>query len=187
MDVKLNEYDDWNNMDLPIVTFVWAEDKNGLIGNNDELPWSLPADMKHFKTVTSNGVVVMGRKTFESIPNPPLKNRLNIVLTNNTAFQADGAIVCHNKQEVLDYLKENNIKKSVHIIGGRSIYQLFLDEVNVLYRTIIDEAFPGDTYMPEISYKYFRCLNIVDGIVDERNLHPHRYYTYERKQFVPLF
>lgn len=170
----------------PYMTFVWAEDNNGLIGNLGDLPWNLPSDMKHFKNVTMDDVVVMGRKTYESIPVRPLKNRINIILTNNENYVADGAIVCHSKEDVLNYLKENKIKKPIHVIGGISAFDMFKDEVNILHRTIIDETFDGDTYMPEIDYKYFRCVDISDGIVDDKNKYPHRFLLYERKKFIDL-
>lgn len=175
------------DLKTPYITFVWAEDSNGLIGQDDQLPWNLPSDMKRFVEVTTNDVVVMGRKTYESIPNPPLKNRLNIVLTRNENYRADGAIVCHSKEEVFDYLKEHAIKKPVHVIGGSSIFDLFIDEVNILYRTIIEETFEGNTYMPKIDYKYFRCIEVAEGIVDEKNKYPHRFFIYERKKYVDLF
>lgn len=186
--VKINMVENVENKSLqeikkPYITFVWAEDKEGLIGRDGDLPWSLPADMKFFKDITMDGVVVMGRKTYESIPNPPLKNRVNIILTRNKDFEAEDSIICHDKEEVLTYLKEHNIKKPVHVIGGPAVFEMFMDEVNVLYRTIIDEVFTGDTYMPEIDYKYFRCIDIADGVEDEKNQHPHRFYTYERKNW----
>ena len=90
------------NLKTPYITFIWAEDKNGLIGEAGSLPWSLPADMKFFKETTMNDVVVMGRKTYESIPKRPLKNRINIVLTKQLDYKADGAIVCHSKEDVLN-------------------------------------------------------------------------------------
>lgn len=176
----------WQKLNTPYMTFVWAEDSNGLIGDAGDLPWKLPSDMKHFKEVTMNDVVVMGRKTYESIPNRPLKNRINILLTNNMDYQADGAVVCHNKEEVLTYIRDNHIEKPIHVIGGTSIFEMFKDEVNILYRTIIDEAFEGDTYMPAIDYKYFRVIDVIEGIVDEKNLYPHRFFVYERKKFVDL-
>lgn len=171
----------------PYVTFVWAEDKNGLIGDAGDLPWNLPADMKFFKEITMNGVVVMGRKTYESIPKPPLTNRVNIVLTHQQDYKAAGAIVCHSKEDVLNYIQEKQLNKPIHIIGGVSIFNLFKEEVNILYRTIIEETFEGDTYMPEMDYKYFRVIDVTEGIVDEKNIYPHRFFVYERKKLVDLF
>lgn len=178
----------WQEMKPPYITFVWAEDINGLIGQEGDLPWELPADMKHFVDVTMDDVVVMGRKTYESIPNPPLKNRLNIILTKNEEYTAaEGVVICHNKEEVIEYIKENNIQKPIHIIGGAAIFELFMDEVSVLHRTIIDETFEGNTFMPKIDYKYFRCIDIKEGTVDEKNIYPHRFFIYERKQKIDLF
>ena len=175
------------DLTTPYMTFVWAEDENGLIGNAGDLPWSLPADMKFFKETTIDGVVVMGRKTYESIPKRPLKDRINIVLTNQLDYEADGAIVCHSKEDVLDYIQEKQLNKPIHIIGGVSIFNLFKDEVNILYRTIIEESFVGDTYMPEMDYKYFRVIDVTEGIVDEKNVYPHRFFVYERKKLMDLF
>lgn len=169
----------------PYFTFVWAEDKNGLIGNDGHLPWHLPNEMKHFVNVTTDGVVIMGRKTFESIPNPPLKNRINIVLTNNKDYTADGAIVCHSKEDIINYVRD--IEKPLHIIGGTSLFDMFVEDVNVLYRTVVYEEFEGDTYMPKLNYKYFQVVQTADGILDEENIYPHEFFIYERKQLVNPF
>ena len=76
-----------------MLAYVWAEDENQLIGKDDKLPWRLPADVKFFKDVTMRGDVVMGRSTYETIPNRPLKDRRNIVLTHQEDYDARGAIV----------------------------------------------------------------------------------------------
>ena len=175
------------NLKTPYITFIWAEDKNGLIGKAGNLPWNLPADMKFFKETTMNDVVVMGRKTYESIPKRPLKNRINIVLTKQLDYKADGAIVCHSKEDVLNYIQEKQLQKPIHVIGGVSVFNLFKEEVNILYRTIIDETFKGDTYMPEINYKYFRVIDVTEGVVDEKNIYSRRFFIYERKKLVSIF
>lgn len=172
-------------IETPYFTFVWAEDENGLIGREGQLPWHLPNEMKHFVKVTTGDVVVMGRKTYESIPNRPLKNRLNIVLTRNKNYEADGAIVCHTKEEVMEAVKD--VKKPVHIIGGVSLFEMFLDEVNLLYRTIVYDTFEGDTYMPDLDYKYFRVFYTEHGVVDEKNKHEHQFFVYERKKLAQPF
>jgi dihydrofolate reductase len=178
--------DCWSQqIETPYFTFVWAEDENGLIGREGELPWHLPNEMKHFVEVTTGDVVVMGRKTYESIPKRPLKNRLNIVLTRDENYEAAGAIICHSKEEILEAVKEVN--KPVHIIGGVSLFEMFIDEVNLLYRTIIYESFSGDTYMPKIDYKYFRVFESKEGQVDEKNPHRHQFFVYERKQLADPF
>lgn len=169
----------------PYFTFVWAEDEKGLIGREGTLPWDLPNEMKYFVEVTTGDVVVMGRKTYESIPNRPLKNRVNIVLTRDEDYKAEGAIVCHSKEEILEVVKD--IEKPIHIIGGTSLFDMFMDEVNVLYRTVVYETFEGDTYMPKIDYKYFRVVESKEGITDEENIYAHTFYLYERKRSAQPF
>lgn len=172
-------------IETPYFTFVWAEDENGLIGKGGDLPWNLPNEMKHFVEVTTGDVVVMGRKTYESIPKRPLKNRLNIVLTRDETYEADGAVVCHSKEEILQAVQD--VKKPIHIIGGVSLFEMFMDEVNLLYRTIVYDTFKGDTYMPAINYKHFRVFESKEGTVDEENIHNHQFFVYERKQPVNVF
>ena len=162
-----------------MITFVWAEDENGLIGRDGTLPWHLPADMQFFKQVTLTGDVVMGRKTLESIPNPPLKKRVNYVLTSNKEFQRSGVHVCHSKEEILEKTKES--KKPLHIIGGVSLFELFKEDVDMLYRTVIHESFEGDTHMPPIDYSKFELIEEVTGQVDEKNRHPHTFQIFKRK------
>lgn len=164
---------------IEMLTFVWAEDENGVIGQNGTLPWSLPNDMKFFKEVTLTGNIMMGRKTFESIPNPPLPKRENVVLTRNQDFEQEGVIVFHSKEEVLNYAK--NTDKPLHIIGGAVVFDLFVDEVDKLYRTLIHDRFEGDTYMSPIDYDQFELVEEKEGTVDEKNRHPHTFQIFERK------
>lgn len=175
------------SVDTPYITFVWAEDNEGLIGKDNDLPWVLPGEMKFFVEATIGGVVIMGRKTYEGIPNPPLKDRLNIVLTRNKDFEAKGAVVCHSKEEIMTYLEKEKIQQPIHVIGGTALFEMFMDEVSVLYRTVIDEVFEGDTYMPEVDYEKFQCVYSVDGTVDKENKHAHRLSLYERKNPINLF
>lgn len=161
-----------------MITFVWAEDENGLIGKDGDLPWSLPADMAFFKKVTLTGNVAMGRKTLDSIPNPPLKDRINYVMTRNKDFHMEGVIVAHSKEELLEVAATD---KPLHIIGGVSLFEAFVEDVDRLYRTVIHESFEGDTYIPEIDYSKFKLVEEVEGTVDEKNRHPHTFQIFERK------
>ncbi|MFC6464561.1 dihydrofolate reductase [Marinilactibacillus sp. GCM10026970] len=163
-----------------MLTFVWAEDENGVIGKEGGLPWSLPNDMKFFKEVTLTGNVLMGRKTLESIPNPPLKNRINVVLTRNAEFEKKDIIILNTKDEVLELAK--TMDKPLHIIGGADIFNLFVDDVDKLYRTLIHETFDGDVYMPSIDYNLFDLVETIEGRVDEKNIHAHTFQIFERKQ-----
>lgn len=162
-----------------MITFVWAEDRNGLIGKEGDLPWTLPADMAFFKKVTLTGNVAMGRKTLDSIPNPPLKNRVNYVLTRNQSFEHPGVVICHSKGDLLRAAEGTD--KPLHVIGGVSLFEAFIDEVDMLYRTVIHDTFEGDTYMPEIDYAQFELVEKREGTVDKDNIHPHTFEIYKRK------
>lgn len=163
-----------------MITFVWAEDNNGTIGYKGELPWQLPSDMKFFKKITLTGSVVMGRKTYESIPNPPLKNRQNIILTHNRDYGAPKEVLLfHTKEEVIEYAR--NSSKEVHVIGGASIFEMFRDEVEKLYRTVIHHSFPSDTKMIELNWDEWSMISKVPGFVDEKNKYEHDFEVYIRK------
>ena len=162
-----------------MLTFVWIEDENQLIGQANKLPWHLPAELKHFKAVTVGDAVLMGRKTYEALPIKPLPNRRNIILTRNKDYVAPGAEVFHSKEAILSAVDTD--QQTLHIIGGGEIYRLFIDEVDELYQTIIEGDFEGDTYFPTLDFSEFELLSEKEGIVDEANRHPHTFYHYRRK------
>ena len=106
-----------------MISFVWAEDKNHIIGEKGHLPWSLPNDLHHFKDVTVNHPIVMGRKTFESFPNGPLPKRLNIVISKNPDYQVpDSVILINDKADLKKYIQPDD---EVMVIGGSGIFKLF--------------------------------------------------------------
>lgn len=132
---------------------IVACDINGCIGNNGEIPWHLPADLKRFKELTSGGVVVMGRKTFESLDCKPLPNRVNIVITNNMPFMAkharSKAIFYSSISAAIEKAKyEASVLglKEVWIIGGQSIYEQTMPYVDSVEKTLIYDKFNGDTH-----------------------------------------
>ena len=137
------------------IVHIVAYDLNGCIGNNGELPWHLPADLKRFKELTSGGVVVMGRKTFESLNCKPLPNRINIVVTNDMSFMAE-----HARSKAIFYssiitaIEEAKCEASVlglnevWIIGGQTIYEQTMSYVDRIELTYIIGNYSGDTYYP---------------------------------------
>lgn len=161
-----------------MLRYLWAQDRNGVIGYKNDLPWHLPADLRYFKAQTIGKTIVMGRKTYESIGRP-LPQRVNIVLTTDRTFHADGIIVMHSKQAVLDYAA--TATEAVVITGGSAIFELFKDEADELLMTFIDESFEGDTYIPAFSWDKFELVNSVTGVVDEKNIYAHEYRTYQVK------
>lgn len=162
-----------------MIAFLWAEDKNGLIGKGGTLPWYLPNDLKFFKQMTVNQAVVMGRKTFEGMGKRPLPNRINIVLTTDHSYQADGVEIMHSREEVLDFAK--TYEKDTLITGGTGVFQHFLEDVDILHRTVIDGEFEGDTYMIPIDWDEWTLTHVEEGVLDEKNVYPHRFETYHRK------
>lgn len=162
-----------------MIAFLWAEDRNGLIGKGGTLPWSLPNDLKFFKQMTINQAIVMGRKTFEGMGKRPLPNRINIVLTTDPSYQADGVKVMISRDEVLDFA--NAYEKDTLIIGGTGVFKHFLGDVDILHRTVIDAEFDGDTYMAPIDWEDWTLTHVEEGVMDEKNNYPHRFETYYRK------
>lgn len=161
--------------------YVWAEDENRLIGDGDSLPWRLPNDVKFFKDITMSGDIVTGRKTYETIPNRPLKDRRNIVLTSDENYVANGAIIVHSKEEILEIDKQE--ARDLYIIGGAKLFELFEDEVDELFRTVIHDTFEGDVYFPEsFDYSKFELIWKEEGVVDERNKHAHTFEQWRRKK-----
>lgn len=127
------------------ISIIAAVGKNLELGKANDLIWHFKEDMKFFKQTTIGNTVVMGRKTFESLPKP-LADRQNIVITNNKHYTADGAEVVFSLDEALDTCKNEN----VFIIGGGKIYKEFLPRASKLYLTEIkDTCDDADTYFPE--------------------------------------
>ena len=129
------------------IHLIWAQDSNGGIGKDGKLPWHISEDLKNFKKITNNSTLVMGRKTWDSLPFKPLPNRRNIVLSSTRQNQAE---TYTTYDSCIKKLTEDNVKK-VFIIGGRSIYKLFFNSADYLHMTKINllelginEFFPID-------------------------------------------
>ena len=151
-------------------------DKNQLIGNGNKLPWHLPNDMKRFKQLTTGKVVVMGRKTYESI-GKPLSKRRNIVLTK-TGKHIKGVELASSIAQVIT-LSQN--EKEIFIIGGANVYSQFFDKADKLYITYINHAFQGDVYFPTFSLNNFKIIYEEKCLPDEKNLFEHTFKEYSRK------
>lgn len=161
-----------------MISFLWAEDENHLIGRNNDLPWRIPADLKYFKETTLGHPIVMGRKTYESI-GKALPGRTNVILTRDENFEADGCIIFHTKDELLKWGKEQ--QKEIFITGGAEIYRLFMDVVDRLYVTKILHTFEGDTYFPEVNWDNWSLISSKPGVKDEKNPYDYEFRIYERK------
>lgn len=158
---------------------LWAQDKQGLIGDNGTLPWHLPNDLKFFKDQTINNTIIMGRKTFEGMGRRPLPQRTTIVLTSDRNYQAEGVLVMHSREEILAYTKEQN--HPVFLTGGAGVFETMIEDCDQLYRTVIDETFTGDVFFPEIDWEKWVLTKIIPGVVDERNKYRHQFEFYHKK------
>lgn len=161
-----------------MISFLWAEDENRLIGRNNELPWRLPAELKYFKETTMGHAIVMGRKTYESI-GKPLPGRTNIILTRDSTYNQEGCIVLNSKQELLDWVEKKDAE--VFITGGTEIFQLFIEEVDQLYVTKIHATFEGDTYFPALNWDNWTLISEKKGPKDEKNPYDYFFQKYKKK------
>lgn len=133
---------------MTIVALVYAQSRNGIIGNKGGLPWRLPSDLKRFKQVTFSKPIIMGRKTWDSLPRKPLPGRLNIVITRQKDFKAEGAVVVADVAMAL--LAAGKVLE-VCVIGGAEIYQAFLPLAQRIYLTEVDVEVEGDTWAPKLA------------------------------------
>lgn len=156
-----------------------AFDENRVIGKNNALIWHLPADLKRFKALTTGHVIIMGRKTFESI-GKPLPNRTTIVISRQTNLQIEGVILAHSVEEAI--LKAKSITRDdIFIVGGAEIYTLSLPLVDQVLVTQLHDIFEGDAFFPEISSEMWDLTEQERGITDDKNRYQFSYITYSRK------
>jgi len=130
------------------ISCIVAMAQNRAIGINNQLPWHLPADLKHFKSVTMSKPILMGRKTYESIGRP-LPGRENIVLTRDQNWSAEGVTVVHSLEVAIEHAEIERTEELM-IIGGAEIYRLVLPKAHKLYVTEVDVDVEGDAFFPEI-------------------------------------
>jgi dihydrofolate reductase len=130
-------------------------DRNGLIGAGDRLPWHLPDEMRRFKQITMGHAVLMGRKTYETIPAEfrPLEGRENIVLTSQADYDAPGCLVVHSLEDALAPVEPG---QELMVIGGAQLFAELMPLVDRLYLTQIDGEYAGDVYFPEIDLSEWR-------------------------------
>ncbi len=134
-------------MPKPTLTLIAAVARNGVIGKDNALPWHLPADLRHFKALTTGHAVIMGRKTWESLPERfrPLPGRQNIVVTRNAGHVAPGATVVASLPAAMAAAARNE----AFVIGGAELYRAALPLADRLQLTEIDADYAGDTWFPE--------------------------------------
>jgi len=135
-------------MPKAVLTLIAAVARNGVIGVDNRLPWHLPADLQHFKALTLGNTVIMGRKTWESLPAKfrPLPGRRNVVVTRDGSYRAEGAVVALSLPAAIEAAETGE----AFVIGGAELYAAALPLADRLELTEIDAAFEGDTHFPAI-------------------------------------
>jgi dihydrofolate reductase len=155
-----------------VVELVVAVSENDVIGRANQLPWRLSADLRHFKALTMGHHLLMGRKTYESI-GKPLPGRINLVLTRDTGWKAQGVVVVHSIAEALQ-------GDEVAGIGGAEIFQLLIPLAARIYLTRIEADIPGDTVFPPLDYSQWVETDSRRFAADERNAYDMTFVTLER-------
>lgn len=168
------------------VIAIWAQDRNGLIGDKQTMPWHLPRDLQHFKETTLNQTILMGRVTFEGMKKRVLKDRQTLILTRDSSYQVDNqeVSVFHDVKSVLDWYAQQ--EKPLFIVGGAAIYRAFEGVLDRLIVTEIDATFSGDTYFPrEFDRSLFESTEEKIYPSDPTNPYPFTVKTFERKREKP--
>ncbi|MBL8121127.1 dihydrofolate reductase [Candidatus Saccharibacteria bacterium] len=161
-----------------MIALVVAMAEGNVIGARNDLPWYLPADLKHFKEITSGHTVIMGRTTFESIIarlHRPLPNRRSVVITRKVEYDYKGVEIMHDVADIAVLAEE------VYVIGGAQIYAATINQADKLYVTEVHAAIPGDTYFPTIDPKKWQEVSRESHAADEKNQYDYDFVMYERK------
>lgn len=161
-----------------IISLIAAMDRNRLIGNKNRLPWHLPADFAHFKSVTMGKPIIMGRKTWESI-GKPLPGRTNIVLSRNPETRFDGAVCVSSFEEAVAAVSDAD---EIMVIGGSAIYEMLLPKADRMYITYVDAEFEGDAWFPAFDESQWLEKESVLRQADDKNSYDCRFVIFEKKE-----
>ncbi|MBC8061206.1 MAG: dihydrofolate reductase [Clostridiaceae bacterium] len=161
-----------------MLSIIVAVAENNVIGKDNDLLWRLSNDLKNFKEITMGHTIIMGRKTFESLPKI-LPGRKHIVLTRNSSSiaQSEMVEVVNSVEELLQSLNE---EIEYFVIGGGEIYKALMPYSEKLYLTKVQKVFQGDTYFPEIDKGQWKEVSKIEGVIDEKNSIPHNFLILER-------
>lgn len=161
----------------PSITLVAAMTENRVIGADGTMPWHLPADLAHFKKLTTGHPILMGRRTFESIGRP-LPQRRNLVLTRDRAFGHEDVEVVHELDEALGRIAAD---EELFVIGGEEVYRLALPRATRMHLTLIHTELHGDAWFPAFDPDDWALVNEQHRPADARNAHAMTFQQYERR------
>ena len=162
-----------------MVSLIVAMSSNRVIGRDGDLPWHLPADLRHFKKTTMGHHLIIGRATWDEV-GKPLPGRTMVVVTRNRDFSADGVLIAHSVEEALALARDDD---EPFIGGGAEIYRqaLAVDLVDRLYITRVHAHVEGDTFFPPVDLDQWLLADRVDHSAEEKNEHPYTFERYDRR------
>ena len=166
------------------LALVVARAANGVIGRDGDLPWRLKSDLALFKADTLGKPIIMGRKTWESLPRKPLPGRTNIILTRDMSFEAAGAVVCETWMEAVQIGKEqaaDDEADEVCVIGGRALFELALPKAKRLYLTDVSAEVEGDVHFPDFDENAWTEVRREEHAAGEGDDHAFVFRVLERR------
>lgn len=159
------------------ISIIVAIAKNRAIGKNNKLLWHIPDDLKRFKKLTSGQTIIMGKKTWESLPVKPLPNRRNIVITDNQDDKFTDSLAVFSIDEAIE---KSNYQDENFVIGGGSIYQQFMPHAQRLYITQVHQDFDGDIFFPDVNFDDWQEIEKSEVFTNNDGL-KYSFVTYQRK------
>jgi dihydrofolate reductase len=162
-----------------MISIIAAISEDCGIGKNNDLLWNIPEDLKRFKKLTLGKTVIMGRKTWESLPRRPLPGRKNVVITDVPDENIGNAVTAYS---IGDALSKCSDDEDIFIIGGGSIYRQFMPLAGRLYITLVHRSVPADIYFPEIDMNTWKIIEKDDSGSNKNDAIPYTYIIYERKK-----
>ncbi|HTY49189.1 MAG TPA: dihydrofolate reductase [Steroidobacteraceae bacterium] len=162
----------------PLISLVVAASENGIIGRDNGMPWHLPDDLKHFKTLTLGKPVLMGRRTFEAIGRA-LPGRTNLVLTRAAGWSAPGVCVVHSLEHALEAAARASAPE-LAVAGGEQVYRLALPQARRIHLTRVHAVVEGDARLPDIAWEAWREVARSEHPADARHAHAMSFITLER-------
>ncbi len=162
------------------VSLIVAVSSNGVIGRDGDLPWHLPADLRHFKKTTMGHHLIVGRATWDEVGRP-LPGRIMVVVTRNRDFHAEGVLVAHSLGEALDLAGTDD---EAFIGGGAEIYRMAFEDdlVDRLYLTRVHAEVEGDTLFHTVDWDNWLLADRIDHPADEKNQHPYTFEVWDRRR-----
>lgn len=160
-----------------MITMIAAIAENNALGKENKLVWNLPDDFKRFKKLTTGHPIIMGRKTFESLPGI-LPNRKHIVITHKSDYHPEGCLIANTIEEAIDLASKD---EEIFIIGGGEIYKLAMPFADKLQITQVNARFEADAFFPEIVNTEWKLIADEFHSIDERHAYSFSYNTYLRK------